>query len=492
MITRRSFVGTLSILPFSKYVSAFAGGAPKRVRHEASSPEGQAMLKVYARAVATMKKANEESPLGWLFQWYTHAVKAATTKTAEIRRIYTNPSDPHRALANETWDTCQAHFDLRDEPYFLPWHRMFVYFFERIIAKVADDKSFALPYWNYSASGPSHGVIPLPFRQPSDPIFASLYVSNRNAPTSAAPTTPNVNQGEPIDKADPGALDLSALGECNYLPSGASAGFNKNLDDTLHGNVHVDVGDPLNMGDIPWAARDPLFWMHHCNVDRLWASWNAGGRRNPADPAFLKREFIFADENGNRVSAKVEDFLDIAKLDYSYAYLEAIPKCPPPQFGLAPPVPTVLAVNETQVALEKAPVRIKLQTPAGLVPFAAQIQTLPAEQHIFLRLKNLQANIQPGVLYHVFLNLPANAGPDEAASHRIGFVSFFNFVQMKHQDRSDISQRFLTFEVTRVMKDLETKGFLKDGVSVTVAPNREPVTDAKPLVGQIDLVHQSV
>jgi tyrosinase len=490
-ITRRSFLATLSAMPFAEYISTFAAKASNRVRHEASSVEGQAMLKVYARAVAAMKTTNESSPLGWLFQWYTHAVRPDTTKAAEITRIYTNPSDPHKLLASDTWDTCEAHFDLRDESYFLPWHRMFVYFFERIVAKVANDDSFALPYWNYSMSGSSHGVLPQPFRDPNNPLFSSLYVKKRNTPSSGDPNTPDVNKGEPIDKADPGALDLAVLGECNYGPSGASSGFNKTLDDTLHGSVHVDIGNQLNMGAIPWAAADPIFWMHHCNVDRLWASWNAGGRTNPADSVFLDRQFVFADENGNRVTSKVKDFLDIASLGYSYADIEPIPKCPTPRFGLAPQAPTTLAVNDTEVALTNAPVRVRLQTAANLVPFGAQINTLPAGQRLFLRLKNLRANIQPGVLYHVYLNLPSDARPEDAAGHRAGFLSFFNFTQMEHRNEADIPQRYVTFEVTEVMKSLESRGFLKEGPSLTIAPSRQPSSDAKPLVGQMDLVHQA-
>jgi tyrosinase len=34
---------------------------------------------------------------------------------------------------------------------------------------------------------------------------------------------------------------------------------------------------------VPTAARDPLFFLLHCNVDRLWAKWQKqNGRFNPA------------------------------------------------------------------------------------------------------------------------------------------------------------------------------------------------------------------
>ncbi|KAJ4347797.1 uncharacterized protein N0V89_009167 [Didymosphaeria variabile] len=42
----------------------------------------------------------------------------------------------------------------------------------------------------------------------------------------------------------------------------------------IHNNVHYWVGgDGGHMSQIPVAAFDPLFWFHHCNIDRLFALW---------------------------------------------------------------------------------------------------------------------------------------------------------------------------------------------------------------------------
>ena len=56
--------------------------------------------------------------------------------------------------------------------------------------------------------------------------------------------------------------------------------------DLASGQVHTLVGNLLGMGKVPWAANDPIFWLHHSNVDRLWASWNGWGRANPATAAW--------------------------------------------------------------------------------------------------------------------------------------------------------------------------------------------------------------
>lgn len=87
------------------------------------------------------------------------------------------------------------------------------------------------------------------------------------------------------------------------------------------------------MGAVPWAAGDPVVWVHHCMIDRLWASWNAGGRANPTNATFPNQTFTFADPRGNRVLARIGDFLDISRLGYSCARLELVPPCPPVRRG---------------------------------------------------------------------------------------------------------------------------------------------------------------
>src|SRR5262245_58290133 len=139
-LTRRSFLGTAAAIPFALWLRQQALAQPARpfVRYDARSPQGQAMLKTYARAVGMMKSIAEGDPKGWLFQSYTHWVAPKDPnlspfdpqqKTQEIARIYPAAS-AWRDLAVEMWDTCQAHGPDMDENFFLPWHRMYVLRFE--------------------------------------------------------------------------------------------------------------------------------------------------------------------------------------------------------------------------------------------------------------------------------------------------------------------------------------------------------------------------
>ena len=111
LLRRRSLLTGAATIPFAIWFDRYARAQVPLVRYDARSPQGQAMLRIYAAAVRQMQttaRYPEASPLGWTFQWYTHFVKGSTTKNAELARIYPTPS-PQRTLANQTWNTCQSH-----------------------------------------------------------------------------------------------------------------------------------------------------------------------------------------------------------------------------------------------------------------------------------------------------------------------------------------------------------------------------------------------
>src|SRR5262249_18297233 len=77
------------------------------------------------------------------------------------------------------------------------------------------------------------------------------------------------------------------------------------LEGGVHCVVHCAVGNSClgpYMGVVPAAANDPLFWLHHANIDRLWDCWSEmhGPTRNPiGDKEWMEKEFFFVDEKGN-------------------------------------------------------------------------------------------------------------------------------------------------------------------------------------------------
>src|SRR5215216_6300022 len=405
--SRRSFIAGVSTVPFALWFEKNGLAQPPRVRPNVMSEQGQAMLNIYANAVQTMMNTPEADPRGWIFQWYTHGVRGDRTKAAEITRIYPTPS-PRKTLAQQAWETCQAHHPTDVEDYFLPWHRMYLLFFERIIQRVTNNPSFALPYWDYTSSS-----------SPSGPRLPNRFINPANAsnPLFRANRRPAVNAGNPIDQSSPGALNLDALKQCSYSSVGpAVQGFNLALDSNLHGSVHVLTGNNLGMGRIPWAANDPIFWLHHCNIDRLWASWNAApGRNNPNTATWLNKTFTFADENGVRVVGRVRDFRNIMPLRYRYEELAPVPSCPPGTAAAGPP--RVRARIAAAVELSGAPVKARLAAPpsaaAGLDDLVARVRNLGPNRRLFVVIRRLNAQAPPGTLFNVFLELPGDvAGAD--------------------------------------------------------------------------------
>jgi len=490
--SRRSFVAGLSTIPFALWFEKYAVAQTKlRIRYNVTSINGQKMLKIYRQTVGTMVGTAESSPVGWLFQWYTHNVRGDRTKNNEINRVYPGGPSPQKSLAQEMWNTCQAHHG-EPEDFFLPWHRMYVYFLERIVRKMSGHAEFTLPYWNYSnaavASGPR---MPKPFIAPAastNPLFRT----NRNA---------SANGGQPIDQSDPGALDLTALSQCKYSNSGPSdpiRGFNEELDGGLHGNVHVLIGNGQGMGSVPWAANDPIFWMHHCNIDRLWASWNRAGRQNPSTSVWLTKQFIFADENGNRVVATVQDFKRIAPLRYTYDRFEPVPACPPSLAGPEAVLPTQTRAVAPggPVELAGAPVQVNLEAPPGPeaenVPLGQRVKQLKPGKRLYVVAKNLRADVQPGVVYHVYFDLPAGTQPKPGKRdpHYIGTLNFFDAGHPEGDSGMSAmaTAKARSFDVTRVAKSLQATKRLSAKPGLTIAPVKQPEADARPVVGEITVV----
>ena len=426
-----------------------------------------------------------------------------TNKAAALTQIFGSGSSPEKTLATAMWNTCQAHFNTADEPYFLPWHRMYLCYFEQIIRAVLKDPTFSLPYWNYSV--PAGYPIPKEFRMSGDPLWGSLFRPDRKSV---------VNAGQPIFNGVPGGIasDLStapAMGQTSYLPVGVVQGFNATLNSGLHGNVHVYVGNNVGMGKIPWAANDPIFWMHHCNIDRIWVSWNNAGHANPNTAAWQNKSFVFAGPDGKEVKPVVKDYTNTKKCDYTYdqlisspIHIATAPKALAAAAAAAPAV-TVATSQSGPVSLSAAaPVRVNLQAaaapslapgagaPAAASPLSAKLSALPENRRLYLVLNGIKADDQPEAVYRVYLDLPGDGAPwDPVNSHYVGTFNFFAAVP-HGEDHANYGTRSVSFDITEIAANLDAKGLLKTQPAVTIVPSNEPAANAKPVVGDISFVEQ--
>jgi tyrosinase len=153
--------------------------------------------------------------------------------------------------------SCTHHNEL-----FLPWHRAYLYFFEKALQERVPEVT--LPWWDWT-TGHAEGIPAAYARRNAEgrkntlfdsPIQKSGRANPRQARTSREPGPPG---------ALPGPTAVSEVLENRDFLT-----FQTQLE-SIHDGVHVWVGG--TMGDIATAAYDPIFWAHHCMIDRLWYLW---------------------------------------------------------------------------------------------------------------------------------------------------------------------------------------------------------------------------
>ena len=98
--------------------------------------------------------------------------------------------------------------------------------------------------------------------------------------------------------------------------------------------------------------------------------------------------------------------------------------------------------------------------------------------------RNLQTLKQPGIVYHVYVNLPEGTKPDTAVQP-VGILNFYNAGTT--EPRKDL---FFSFDVTDILKKLIAEKQLSEPLTITIIPPERPEEDVVPTVGQIDLVDQ--
>ncbi len=303
--------------------TASSGGKKPYIRYNVNSPEGQVMLAKYARAVEIMRSLPDSDERSWTWWWYTHWVKGypaalwelSMKKKAEV--IATLPKEV-QADAEAVWDGCQAHATNPSDPeqfqqwFFLPWHRLMLLQFEGVIREVLNDESFTLPYWNPITGNEADLVVPAVFRVPGSPLYDGTRWFW-------------VNGGERIDKPFKDWINLDALNEKFYIdaPNG-NLGFNPRVDINPHFFTHVSLGG--DMADFSTVGADPMFYLHHANIDRLWESWNRLGNKNPTDPRYVNRKFSYGDRSGRRVDLPVSMADRTLPLGYEYDSYEKPPQ----------------------------------------------------------------------------------------------------------------------------------------------------------------------
>lgn len=186
-------------------------------------------------------------------------------------------------------------------PVFPAWHRFMLRQLELNLQRVVGDDSFGLPYWDWAADGEGSPQDQLnsPLWTPDgiggsgDPITTGPFVFDPNDDSSFRVRVDTDSNGD-LEQVNRG-LARTLAQDINTLPTKAdtanvlqvdpydadpwtvsSSGFRNQLEGWLpdgpglHNRVHVWVGGDMSPASSP---NDPVFFLNHCNVDRIWEAW---------------------------------------------------------------------------------------------------------------------------------------------------------------------------------------------------------------------------
>ncbi|GGA34946.1 tyrosinase family protein [Okeania sp. KiyG1] len=324
------------------------------IRYEASTECGKKNLKSLEKALKRMKAMGCEDPLSWYYQGSIHWVPTAASGLSGL--IMENPLCPFysefsvNAQGNPipdtgklltSWDNCTHDSAGTSGIHFLPWHRLYVYHFEKIVRKLSNNPDFNLPYWNYISlfdtqiPDKSRLTMPKQFYTPADDSN-SLYESGRD---------PGLNNGGSLDHdfakknlldAVEGlkkgtvyedfntTIDIRPHGLMHNYLGGYYSEENQNIFNIIYNRSVDDQGNPQFglMTNVPSAGFDPIFWMHHGNIDRLWAQWTQLPKTQPVTQEELEKvswPYQFFEPNGQVKGYTMQEVIEaVYNMDYVY------------------------------------------------------------------------------------------------------------------------------------------------------------------------------
>ena len=271
------------------------------------------------------------------------------------------------------WNQC-PHFG-QASANFLPWHRAYTHYFERILRAHTGEPRFALPYWDYSK--PDNYRFPREFgkRKLDQPLDGNdsnpLFHGERNVYFTGWDHWSDPNY-KPYSQLTPEAVDWSPAKDSKLFfglterdgIGGAVADEDMytrgRLESFPHDPIHRLVGGVINLPPIPdpdhpgkvkeqesaaggmasppTAGFDPIFCVHHSNIDRLWAEWSCMADKEwgkfPPQDWFDATPWVFFDVTLNNgmlkpveVNLPRKTYFDYRALGISFKY-EDLTKTP--------------------------------------------------------------------------------------------------------------------------------------------------------------------
>jgi tyrosinase len=486
MIARRKFLGVAATALAAPYII--------RSRARAAPPRGRRDVMEFA----------DNDPF---FQKYADAVRKMHQLPSSDRRNWHRQAEIHA-------DLCK-HGRLS----FLHWHRHYLKFFEEICGELIGDASFALPYWNWSKRS---GVIPAPLYDIADLNVEhwndpGVYTGQSWGPIDSVPRR-GLAKGRGLlnDPTRGGSFTSTNIDSIKGLPNADL--FRRSLEGSPHNNGHVVAGatpgpKPGHIGD-GLSPLDPIFWLHHCMVDRVWAEWQKTHTTPDPGESYASD---FVDKGGHPVSVNSAGALSLDPLGYTYDVLQPVPVAGPagpagnllnaiaPDLRRAleqPPEPLTLGsvasndvafpLMETAITVSTPNITNALVTERAFRRFSLGRETIGVETaRTVAQLSNAQlASGSPNdLIVNVFVNCPyLSPATGYVDPHYAGTFSFFGAGHAGH----DGEGKDFVIDITGPVRQLATEGRIKkEELTIQLMPlpsYMDRNTEASLRVGKVDII----
>jgi tyrosinase len=477
----------------------------KDVTRLTATRDWPATLKAYEKAVGLLRKADPPSgpptkPISW---GYLAALHGRIRPDGRVDRTVS------------AWNNCQ-----HGSWFFLPWHRMYLMAFEAIVQHVLGDTTWSLPYWySLDPDDPTKSVLPAAFRDSS--ATNNLYTRHRSHLANGGHRLPATLTSDVTTALEAGQFSTdngtTSFGSGKRARPSFDGHENGLLEDVPHGSVHMLVGDDFDsagnptssgwMGSLYQAALDPIFWLHHANIDRLWEVWLRAdpSHKNPgaANSAWLRTSFSFPKPGGRTVSWKVGDVLTVDGLGYTYEDLSAPSTVQPaavPGGQFAPQREVVLATGEPRQSQTIGAVADVLMTNAEPTKVAMSATTAADDaatspERYYLRLERITGTAAAPV-YEVYLDVPANDEPTDHPELLAGRIATFGLAEASRPRGPGLTK---VLEITAVRARLIADGrwdpaqlHVSFRPLVAEAPGAAEATDAQPRPADLRVAHLAV
>jgi len=367
-------------------------------------------------------------------------------------------------------------------PYFLAWHRGYVYLFEMQLKKVAKNSALQLPYWDYYTD-PN---MPEDF---TNNEYPSLYVDNRRST--------NVRNALTLDPFQD-AIKNFQRGRVNA--------FEPSVESKPHNPVHNLIGGWMPTMQSP---RDPIFWLHHGNIDRLWVAWvNADNGRQmpPSTDGYWNGSFDYGPSGTLPRKVTISTF----GLGYNYEN-ESMPNQLPPTPAPARPrvsrlkamPPQLSGANVTELgggdelSLDQNSITVEIPVAKKEQP---RVQSLIANQ---LNAKNMYTSVSVvldrlsltgagasgGYYYNVYLDLPEKPSAQlDGDAYLLGTLGPFEIAASEHHAKAALGAGNaiqLVFPATAILQHIAPHDINKLYVSFVRVDGDSPVNGIVIKVGEV-------